>query len=145
MKTIIDHLSDNAKNILNEYRHCNIGIIRNANSLPTHVTKLRVFSLCLYEKNTVFEESSNAGKSIVEYQSKQPLPVKSFTVLVYASTQDSGHLLGILKKFSTEEFLYKPSDSENFEYFGCIEYDYKKFVVKLIKSYSFLKGGGRAY
>lgn len=145
MKSIIDYLSNEAKNILNKYKHCNVGIIENVNSLPTDVTKHRVFSICLYEKNTVFDQSSNAGKSIVEYQSKKPLTVKSFTVLAYASTQDSGHLLGILKKFSTEEFLYKRSGSENFKYFGCSTCDYTKCMVKLIEPYSFLKGGGRMY
>ena len=145
MKTVINHLSPEAKKLLNKYKYCNVGITGHINSLPADVFRYRIYSICLYEKNTVFDQSPNRGISVVEYQKKQPTPIAGFGVFVRDSSFDSGYLFGVLKKHSTQGFLYKPFDSENFKDFGCIEYDYTNIVVKLVEPYSFLKGGGRKY
>lgn len=145
MKNIINYLSPEAKSRLFEYKHCNVGFFINSNFVPKEIIKNRVYTVCLYPKNTVFDQSSNAGKSITEYQKNQPLPVKSFTVVVRDSSFDSGYLFGVLKKHSTQGFLYKPFDSENFKDFGCVRCDYANTVAKLLEPYSFRKGGGRMY
>lgn len=146
MKNIIAYLSPEAKKILDSYKNCNVGIFDHARGvLPADVIHHKFFTICLFDKSTVFDDSSNSGKSVRSYKENQPKPFKVFTVLIRGSDDDSGYLLGVLKKFSVDGFLYKPFDSEKYQEFGTVKYNYTNIVVKLVEPYSFLKGGGRKY
>lgn len=141
MYNLIDCLSPEAKTIFYDYGNCNVGIL--CGKLPPDASLFRVFDISVYEKKTTFTEVVG-GISTENYKKLQPVPVKSFSVLVNGTTDDSGCLLGLLNKHKTNGgYYYKKFDQLEFVDKCIIKYDYSKFTVKLVEPYSFLKGGGR--
>jgi hypothetical protein len=140
MKNIIDALSQEARSKLDEFLGCNVGIIR---SVPVPaIQKFVVCNIGVYSADTKFP-TETVGVSLKTYQELQPTPEISYVVLVNGSTSDGGNLKGILKKYGTDGFLYKPFNETKYHNKNFIKYDYHDKLVKLIQPYSFLKGGGR--
>ncbi len=142
MLNIIDQLSPEAKTVLDDYSTCNVGVFAKTElDLPTHVRERHFFTISVYPSGTTFPEVSD-GSSLKKYQESQPISLRDYFVLIRGESDDSGTLLGILKKYGTDGFLYKPFDQTRYRDTTTIKYDYSDRIVKLIEPYSFLKGGG---
>ena len=130
MKTIIDYLSPEAKELLKKYSNRNVGVI------------------CVSKENlpSLFSESSKYGRYFIrEYMNDSLL--KTYLFIINGDTSDSGNLLGFLRaastKYSTDSFIYKNYDQIEFIEFknketnNSTQYDYTKAVVKLSTIRSF--------